>query len=176
MFWVRPHCPENKADFREYKGGSPLEEKFTSNPWKWWLVSYNYWEIFPAGDFLLFTYGNLPDFLEKLIFLERFHAEVIKTGRSGMVSGLTVAQCGFWSSELKCSTGITPAVERPKWAAAPDLRLLPDFSSQAIGSNVDSILVTSPRPPAVDPFPQQLHDVLGILLWLPDGFQFYLRF
>jgi hypothetical protein len=28
------HCPENKADFREYKGGSPLEGKFTSNPWK----------------------------------------------------------------------------------------------------------------------------------------------
>ncbi len=31
-WWV--HCPKNKADFRENKGGSPLEGKFSSNPWK----------------------------------------------------------------------------------------------------------------------------------------------
>jgi hypothetical protein len=28
------HCPKNKADFQENKGGSPLEGKFSSNPWK----------------------------------------------------------------------------------------------------------------------------------------------
>jgi hypothetical protein len=28
------HCPKNKADFRENKGGIPLEGKFSSNPWK----------------------------------------------------------------------------------------------------------------------------------------------
>jgi hypothetical protein len=28
------HCPKNKADFRENRRGSPLEEKFSSNPWK----------------------------------------------------------------------------------------------------------------------------------------------
>ncbi len=34
-----PHCPKIKADFRENKGGSPLEGKFSSNPWKWCLLS-----------------------------------------------------------------------------------------------------------------------------------------
>jgi hypothetical protein len=28
------HCPRKKADFRENKGGSPLEGNFSSNPWK----------------------------------------------------------------------------------------------------------------------------------------------
>ncbi len=37
--YLHVHCPKNKADFRENKGGSPLEGKFSSNPWKWWLLS-----------------------------------------------------------------------------------------------------------------------------------------
>jgi hypothetical protein len=28
------HCPENKADFWEYRGGSALEGKFPNNPRK----------------------------------------------------------------------------------------------------------------------------------------------
>jgi hypothetical protein len=36
LFFVKRliHCPKNKADFQEKKGGSPLEGKFSSNPWK----------------------------------------------------------------------------------------------------------------------------------------------
>ncbi len=61
------HCPNNKAEFRENKGRSTLEGKFSSNPWKWWLLSQNYWDIFPTADFLLFTHENLPDFRDSVV-------------------------------------------------------------------------------------------------------------
>ncbi len=65
--YVFLHCPKNKADFRENKGGSPLEGKFSCNPWKWRLVSQNYREIFLSRDFLLFTYGNLQDLWDSVV-------------------------------------------------------------------------------------------------------------
>jgi hypothetical protein len=65
--YVFLQCPKNKAEFREYKGGSPQEGKFSSNPWKWRLVSQNYREIFPTGEFLLFTCENLQDFWDSVV-------------------------------------------------------------------------------------------------------------
>ncbi len=52
---LRVHCPKNKADFREYKGGILLEGKFSSNPWKY--------DLFPriTGKFSLQeTSSSLP--------------------------------------------------------------------------------------------------------------------
>ncbi len=45
-------CPKNKADFQEYRGGSPLEGKFPGKSQKLGIISSDYWEIFPPGDFL----------------------------------------------------------------------------------------------------------------------------
>ncbi len=53
------HCPKNKANFRKYRGGSPLERKFTGDYRKLGIISSDYWEISPPGDFLPNTLGNL---------------------------------------------------------------------------------------------------------------------
>jgi hypothetical protein len=39
---IELYCPENKADFWNYRRGSPLAGKFPNNPRKWCLVSENY--------------------------------------------------------------------------------------------------------------------------------------
>ncbi len=39
------HSPKNKADFRKYRGGSPLEGKFPDNSRKLGIISSDYWEI-----------------------------------------------------------------------------------------------------------------------------------
>jgi hypothetical protein len=73
---IQSHCPENKADFQKYRGGSPLEGKFTGDSRKLGIISSDYWEIFPPGDFLPNTLGNLLCFRDsahmiKLIVLDQ---------------------------------------------------------------------------------------------------------
>jgi hypothetical protein len=53
------HCPKNKAYFRKYRGGSPLKGKFPGNSPKLGIISSDYWEISPPGDFLPNILGNL---------------------------------------------------------------------------------------------------------------------
>jgi hypothetical protein len=61
------HCPKNKADFRKYWGGSPLEGKFTGNSQKLGIISSDYWEISPPRDFLPNTLGNLLCFRDSVV-------------------------------------------------------------------------------------------------------------
>jgi hypothetical protein len=57
------HCPKNLADFRNNKGGSPLEGKFPGNSRKHGIISSDCWEkISPPWDFLPYNLGNLPCF------------------------------------------------------------------------------------------------------------------
>jgi hypothetical protein len=65
--WImKLHRPKNKADFRKYKGGSPLEGKFTGDSLKLGIISSDYWEISPPGDFLPNTLGNLLCFRDSV--------------------------------------------------------------------------------------------------------------
>jgi hypothetical protein len=58
--------PKNKADFRKYRGGSPPEEKFPGNSRKLGIISSDYWEISPPGDFLSNFLGNLLCFRDSV--------------------------------------------------------------------------------------------------------------
>jgi hypothetical protein len=60
------HCPKIKADFREYMGGSPLEEKFPGNSRNLGIISSDYKEISPPEDFLPCTLGNLLYFRDSV--------------------------------------------------------------------------------------------------------------
>jgi hypothetical protein len=57
---------QKKADFRKYRGGSPLERKFTVDSRKLGIISSDYWEISPSGDFLPNTLGNLLCFRDSV--------------------------------------------------------------------------------------------------------------
>ncbi len=48
-----PKTRQISANIREEV---PWGGKFSSNPWKWWLVSSIFWEIFSTGDFLPYMY------------------------------------------------------------------------------------------------------------------------
>jgi hypothetical protein len=70
------HCPKNKADFQKYRGGSPLEGKFTGDSRKLGIISSDYWEISPPGDFLPNTLGNLLCFRDSVeCHKNMFHGE-----------------------------------------------------------------------------------------------------
>ncbi len=60
------HCPKIEADFREYRGGIPLEGEFSGNSRKEGIISSDYWEIFPPEDFPPQTIGNLLCFRDSL--------------------------------------------------------------------------------------------------------------
>ncbi len=68
------HCPKNKAHFQKYRGGSPREGKFSGNSWKLGIISSDYWESFPSGDFLPNTLGNLLRFWDSVMGPEDFLA------------------------------------------------------------------------------------------------------
>jgi hypothetical protein len=63
------HWPKNEADFRKYRGASPLEGKFTGDSRKLGIISSDYWEISPPGDFLPNTLGNLLCFRDSILYL-----------------------------------------------------------------------------------------------------------
>ncbi len=64
------HCPKNKAHFRKYRGGSPREGKFPGNSRKLGIISSDYWEISPPGDFLPNTLGNLLCFWDSVVITD----------------------------------------------------------------------------------------------------------
>jgi hypothetical protein len=59
-------CPKNKAEFREYRGGSITWRGNIpcSHPRKIILISTIFWDISFSEDFFSYTHGNLPDFFD----------------------------------------------------------------------------------------------------------------